>query len=236
MGSKFYPVSEFITNVIGEIPGFTPVDELLSLHSLVIASSCIGGDILEIGSWCGRSTVVMAHALSICGEGKLISVDLFPNKNDWIQNDDKSWSFYTENGIAYHDQTVWDAPYQREIAPLYENNESILDIFLSNINKYKFNDIVHFHKGTVNNLETNNYFRLCFIDGDHSYNSVYNDINYCVNHMPYGGFICFDDAFSSYDGVDSAIKDNLLINKRMVFHQQLTRKFHIVKILPEGCL
>jgi len=234
MISKCYPITKFIEDVISEVPGWTPADQLLSLHSLVLASSCMRGNILEIGSWCGRSTVILAHACKLCGIGKVLSVDLFPKKDDWKQNKDGTWSFFTENGNGFQGWTAWDEMYHHTIKPIYNKNNNLDEIFLANLKKFDVDDVVQYHIGTVKTLHQNNNYRLCFIDGDHSYHAVCTDIKYCLNNMPSGGYICFDDAFSSYDGVDRAINDILILCKRMFFRQQLTRKFHIVKILPEG--
>ena len=224
-----YPVSSFIEDVIREVPGRTPADQLLCLHTLVLASADIPGDILEIGSWCGRSTVVLAHAAQLCGQGMVQSIDLFPEKQDWRQNKDGSWSFSTDGYRAYHDQTVYNAPWQRDIAPLYQRHDGILEIFLASLEKFHVEKTVRWHKGNSASLASGNY-RLCFIDGDHGYDAVTADINYCLAHMQGEGYICFDDAFSSYKGVDKAIHDNLLTNDRLLFHQQLTRKFHVAKM------
>jgi len=44
-----------------------------------------------------------------------------------------------------------------------------------------------------------------------------------------GGWICFDDAFSYYDGVNRAIEDCIINNPGYELCQQMTRKFFIAR-------
>jgi hypothetical protein len=39
------------------------------------------------------------------------------------------------------------------------------------------------------------------------------------------GWICFDDAFSSYDGVNEAIQEHIVDSGKYKNYQQMTRKF-----------
>jgi predicted O-methyltransferase YrrM len=232
---KKTPITSFIDEVIAKVPGWTPPDQLLCLFNLVCASSHIPGDILEIGSWCGRSTVVMAQALQVCGNGRIQSIDLFPARDDWRQNKDGSWSFRTNNTDAYTVQTVWDEPFQNDIAPLYKQHESILDIFLSSLRFFNLEHLVDYHKGNWESFApdaVHRLFRLAFLDADHSVEAVTNDIVFALRHMPNGGWLCFDDAFSSYDGVNQAIEQRVWTNARVSFAHQLCRKFHIAHVLP----
>lgn len=52
--------------------------------------------------------------------------------------------------------------------------------------------------------------RLVFIDGDHSYPAVAKDIGVVERYLLPGGWICFDDAFSSYDGVNEALQKHVI--------------------------
>lgn len=230
------PITSFIDEVIKHVPGWTPADQLLYLYNLIYTSSHIDGDILEIGSWCGRSTVVMAHALKECGKGRLQSIDLFPEKNDWKRNKDGTWSFSVGNVAAYSIQTVWDEPFQRDIAPIYKNYNSILDVFLSSLDRFHVSDIVDYHKGdcdSYKSLHMSKKFRLAFIDGDHSYTATVNDASFALENMPNGGWLCFDDAFSVYDGVSKAIEKTVWQNRRVSSALQLCRKFHIVNVMQQ---
>ena len=44
-----------------------------------------------------------------------------------------------------------------------------------------------------------------------------------------GGWLCFDDAFSTYEGVDRAIRDLVIGKPEFDFSQQLTRKLFVAR-------
>jgi hypothetical protein len=67
--------------------------------------------------------------------------------------------------------------------------------------------------------------RPAFIDGGHDYDFVARDIDNLTPLLVPGGWICFDDAFSTYKGVDRAIEDHILANPGFELSKQLTRKF-----------
>jgi predicted O-methyltransferase YrrM len=71
--------------------------------------------------------------------------------------------------------------------------------------------------------------RLVFIDGDHSYAAVAKDIEIVERYLLPGGWICFDDAFSSYDGVNEAIRKHIIDSGRYQCCQQITRKCFIAQ-------
>ena len=66
--------------------------------------------------------------------------------------------------------------------------------------------------------------RLAFIDGDHSYESVCNDITNVEKYLQIGSWIAFDDAFTVYEGVNNAIIDKVVSSGRYESGQQICRK------------
>lgn len=72
-------------------------------------------------------------------------------------------------------------------------------------------------------------FRLAFIDGDHSYEAVCADIRNVERVLVPGGWICFDDAFTVYDGVNRAIDDLIINSGDYELCQQMTRKFFVAR-------
>src|SRR5262245_8288509 len=87
------PATTRISHIVDTVPGWTPPDQLLALHSLAMATAYLGGDVMEIGSWCGRSTAVLGHAVRATGVGHVWAIDLFPRGEDWRTNLDGSHSF-----------------------------------------------------------------------------------------------------------------------------------------------
>ncbi len=219
------------------IPGWSPVDQLYTLFNLVYLTPDLNGDIVEIGSWCGRSASVLGLAAKLIGNTKIHCVDPFPDKEDWRQNEDGSYSFEVNIGgivySGYRDQTVWKEPFERDIAPLYERQHSTLDIFRQTIFKNDLQDFVTVYRGDstsfARSIGENFKCKLAFIDGDHSYEAVYRDIRNIDRFLVAGGWICFDDAFSGYAGVNEAIEDCIIKNRDYELGQQMTRKFFVAR-------
>jgi hypothetical protein len=128
---------------------------------------------------------------------------------------------------------VWKEPFERDIAPIYEKYQGILEIFTESIAKKQLQSLVIPYKGNSLNfrktVKANFKSKLVFIDGDHSYDSVSQDIQNMDRYLVPGGWICFDDAFSCYDGVNRAIEDCIINNPAYELCQQMTRKFFMAR-------
>lgn len=232
------PVWTQIEEAVKDIPGWSPIDQLYTLFTLAyfIAPE---GDFLEIGSWCGRSSVVLGTAAKLKGN-KLFCLDLFPSKNDWMQNADGSYSFVTEiNGTkygGYQSQTVWQEPFEKSIAPLYEKRNSVMEYFDDSIKNNGLAECVSAHRSTSEYCYVlkaeNKRISFAFIDGDHSYDAVVQDIRKVSEILLPGGVICFDDAFSHYEGVNDAIKEWIIDNPEYIAKKQMTRKLFVAQ---KGC-
>jgi hypothetical protein len=104
----------------------------------------------------------------------------------------------------------------------------VLDVFQETMIRNNFSgivkpwkgDLAHFAKFGPQDLRC----RLAFIDGDHGYDAVCRDIEQAERYLSEGGWICFDDAFSAYEGVDRAIVDRIIGNPTYERGVQLTRK------------
>lgn len=231
------PVIAQIEEMVRDIPGWTPVDELYSLFCLVMATRDIQGDIVEVGSWCGRSACVLAEASRLAGGSMVHCVDLFPERGDWFENPDGSFSMKVaiegRNYGGYQDQTVWREPFLKDIAPLYERHAGVFEIFQDSIRRAGVENLISSHRGDAldffNKQGPDFRCRLVFLDGDHGYEAVCNDIRLVSRHLSPGGWLCFDDAFSTYDGVDQAIRDLVLVNPDYEICQQMTRKFFVAR-------
>ena len=231
------PILSQIEEMVKDIPGWSPVDQLYTLFNLAYLTADFEGDIVEIGSWCGRSASVLGLAARLIGNTKVHCIDLFPERNDWKQNDDGSYSFEVQIGDAIYygckDQTVWKEPFERDIWPLYEKCNSIFDIFTETISKYRLQDLVIAHRGdsTLFAHSTAESFKckLAFLDGDHSYEAVCRDIHNVERFLVSGGWICFDDAFSSYDSINRAVEESIIHNPAYELCQQMTRKLFVAR-------
>lgn len=242
IGEITSPVIDRIEAIAKNVPGWSPVDQLYTLFNMAYLTTDVRGDIVEIGSWCGRSTAVLGMAARMIGNTKVHSIDLFPEKNDWKQNQDGSYSLEVElDGVkyrGYQDQNVWREPFEKDIAPIYEKYNSVLEVFNETLSRYDLRDIVIPFRGDSQHFGASVGIdfrcKLAFIDGDHSYDAVCLDIRNVQKFMAAGGWICFDDAFSSYDGVNRAIKDCVINNPAFDMGRQMTRKFFVARKKREG--
>ena len=231
------PAIDQIERLVANVPGWTPIDQLYTLFQLAFCSANMPGDIVEIGSWCGRSALALGLSARLTGAGKVHCVDLFPEKDDWIENPDGSYSFrVTIDGQTYHGyktHTCWREPFERDIVPLYRRNHRLWDLFQTNMAEHGLQDVIAPHRGNsetfARSIPDTFRCRLAFLDGDNSYESVCDDIENIQRFLVPGGWICFDDAFSYYEGVNRAIEDRILSNPRFEQGQQMTRKMFVAR-------
>ena len=236
MPDKQPPMFSIIEDMIKNIPGWTPPDQLFALFNMIFMNQC-NGDILEVGSWCGRSASVLGLAVKMIGSGKVYCVDLFPEKCDWRRNKDGSYSFNVEvDGRkigAYEKQTVWADVYKEQIEPLYTKNNGIFEIFNKTIKHHNIADVVVPFKGDLDlfmeQMPKNFKCKLAFLDGDHSYEALCQDIKNVEQFLLPGGWICFDDAHVDYEGVNRAIEDKITTNPSYERCAQLTRKLFVAR-------
>lgn len=233
------PVAARIEEMVRDVPGWSPADQLMALFNLAFLTP-VEGDIVELGSWCGRSATALGLAATMSGDCVVHAVDLFPEKSDWRQNGDGTFSFsVTVNGRtvgAYGEQSVWAEPYYRDIAPIYEKHRGVLDVFLDTIARNGLSEVVRPYRGDLQmfaaDAPASLRCKLAFIDGDHGYDAVVADIDAVERLLVPGGWIGFDDAFSCYEGVDRAIVDRVIHSGRYDRCQQVTRKFFVARRKP----
>lgn len=202
----FKDIHFFIKHTIDTIPGFTEYEELLALYLCARSSS---GNIVEIGSWCGRSAVVLAKA----SKHNVYCVDLFPSLEDWQQNNDSTWSISDRAYIKNF--SIFDKTFRDRFLPVYQSDLSLYDIFVENTSC--FSNIIPIC-GTVDNLP-DVLVSFAFIDGNHDTDGVYQDILAIKKRLTIGGIIAIDDFhFNSVKQavLDSNFSDIELITRKLV--------------------
>jgi Methyltransferase domain len=237
--SNQIPLITRIESMVADIPGWSPIDQLYTLHLLGLATAHLPGDFLEIGSWCGRSGVVLGTAARAIGNTRVHCVDLFPELSDWKLRPDGNYQLEVEiNGTvirANEEQTVWAAAFP-QVAQIYQNYQSPRVCLEKQIARFALEDVIRIHRGNSSMFAAglNGQFRckLAFVDGDHGYDAVCRDIAVVKERLVPGGWICFDDAFSSYEWVDRAIGELILADSRFDLCQQMTRKLFVARKKP----
>ena len=126
-------------------------------------------NVIEIGARYGESSEILLNYLNI---DKYIIIDPYESYNDY-KND------------GFNDILI-------------NNNESIMEQIKIKLKKYN-RDII-FHIGYSNDIDIinkidNNSIDLIFIDGNHTYNYVYNDLKNYYPKLKKDGVLCGDDFF-----------------------------------------
>lgn len=231
------PLYETLARAAESVPGWTPVEQLLALYSAVALNRSISGDIVEVGAWCGRSTIALGLAALSVG-CRVHTVDLFPEREDWKQNTDGSWSINMQiegrrvAGCLSH--TVWDEAFQREVLPIYAEGRSPRTRLEQALKEFGVQDAVTVHRGTAQHFvqrdSAPSSARLLFLDGDHSEEAVKADVDALLPLLLPGGLLCFDDAFTGYAGVDRAVADTLAAGGELFDLEpiRITRKLFII--------
>jgi predicted O-methyltransferase YrrM len=214
--SEATSVESTLREVAETVPGWTPFEQLQSLFCLAYGSARLG-DLLEIGSWCGRSMVALGLAARSVGGVHVHCVDAFPERDDWYENADGTYSYRvtTATGVmhGHADQSVWAEPFHRDIVPTYARWGSPLKAFLATRDRFGLTGVVTPHRmdsaAFFAGPGRDHHYGMVFIDGEHSYDAVSRDMDDATARLASGGTLCMDDAFTSYDEVTRAIRQRI---------------------------
>ena len=154
----------------GIIDGFLGATEGYTL--LLLAEKGYGeGEIVEIGSYMGRSTCWLATGSKRAGREKITAIDPFTGSEEH-SNDE-----------------------------VIKNEGSTYNSFLKNLKQMELDDyvvpIISRSEDAVK--KWNKPIRLLFIDGDHTYENVKKDFSMWSPFVIKSGFICFHD-IESWEG------------------------------------
>lgn len=174
-----------LTEEVGDIPGMITLDQGITLYWMAYSQS-IRGDVIEIGSWQGRSTAFLAAACRDSGNGKVHAIDHFrgnPGKE----------RMYSVGSADLSD---------------------LRDRFLQNVERVELRPWVALHAGASGGLiedvrRSVRGTRLIYIDGLHTYEAVAEDLRNYAPLLGAGGLLVLDDYSPSFPGVVAAVKDFL---------------------------
>lgn len=164
------PIPPFIS----EVKGFLDEEEGLRLFELA-SEACSLGPCLEIGSFCGKSTVYLGVACKIKGK-TLFSIDHHRGSEE------------QQPGQPYFD------------ADLIDSKSGLIDsfpYFRTIIQKAGLDEVLvpMVTKSRVAAKDWATPLGLVFIDGGHSYETVITDYECWYPHLLPGGFLVFHDIF-----------------------------------------
>ncbi len=153
------------------VPGFLGEDEARFL-GMTAACAPTQGSIVEIGSFKGKSTVVLAKVAKHYGLGPVVAIDPH-NFND---------------------------PEFEEFRRV--PNATTYDDFLRNLESAGVADMVDVRRAFSGEIAANwnGPIRFLWIDGDHTYSGAKTDFDGFFPHLCPGGVVAFHDALHEYSG------------------------------------
>ena len=156
-------------------------DREVSFLALLASHPTASGDILEIGSYRGRSTIVLALAKRFADvDSDLIAVDPLPNEHPMARD---------ESG-------------QLTARALFEANLKRANVRADvEFHQAYSQDLSQQWKRPL---------RLLWIDGDHSYPSTKRDFDLYWPHLADGGILAMHDVLSRYDGCIRVFTEDVL--------------------------
>ncbi|RII16999.1 hypothetical protein DSC45_14645 [Streptomyces sp. YIM 130001] len=155
--------------------GFMPADEGLALHAAATEAAALGLPLLEVGTYCGRSTILLADAAR-SGGVSAVTVDHHRGSEE------------QQPGWEYHDPTVVDP----ELGLM-----DTLPTFRRTLHRAGLEDHVIAMVGRSPAIARvwNSPLGLVFIDGGHTDEHAAGDYEGWAPHLAQGGLLVIHDVF-----------------------------------------
>ncbi len=165
---------DVIPDFISEVKGFLAEEEGLRLFELAL-EACSLGPCLEIGSFCGKSTIYLGVACKIKGR-TLFTIDHHRGSEE------------QQPGQLYFDADLLDSR---------TGQIDSLKYFRETIKKAELEEVVvpMITRSHVAARDWATPLGLVFVDGGHSYETVVADYKCWYPHLLSGGFLVFHDIF-----------------------------------------
>jgi len=159
---------------INKVKGFLDEREADCLYKLALKAGK-NGPCLEIGSYCGKSSVYIGTA---CRENSTVLFSI----------DHHTGSEEQQPGEAYFDPDLFDEE-TGKVDTLKQFRKTIADFDLEDV------VIPVIGRSALIGSVWKTPLSLIFIDGSHAYESVLNDYNIWANNLIPGGYLLFHDIF-----------------------------------------
>ena len=184
------------------IPGWLSEDEAITLYELARHLPADAPVAVEIGSWQGKSSLVLSKGLKGKARPTLYCIDPF-------------------NGDAGPTDRVL---YGREMGSM---NTSLKETFLNNMKRHGVLDVVHPLAGYSFEFapDFKEQIDLLFIDGNHEFDAVLKDYEQWSPMLRAGGIIAFHDVVMN---PDPDPEGPVLVAKKHIFNNPLWADVRVV--------
>jgi predicted O-methyltransferase YrrM len=140
------------------------------------------GDILEIGSFKGKSTIILAKAAKAAGHGKIhacdpLSLSCSTDPTDAIKEELPRIFYNNLQAHGVQDQVEFFQMRSQELAEIW-----------------------------------NKPLKILWIDGDHTYDGVMKDITFFEKHLEPGAIVCFHDVLHEFEGPIRVFMEKVLLS------------------------
>ena len=185
------------------IPGMCDHEKFCVLCEIARLSPA--GDIVEIGSWWGKSAFILARLARCYGIGKLLCVDPWSNAH-LVQNDERGM---VDKVSAQVDAEEALAVFEMNLLPYNANHVNYLRMpSTDGAQHYRARRDV-----TTSSFGTTSYdghIAILHIDGNHSYAAAKADITAWGGFVVASGWIIFDDYIWPYGDGPQRVGDEFL--------------------------
>lgn len=165
-------------NLVNEVKGFLDEEEGARLYAVAKEASKIG-PCLEIGTYCGKSTIYFGSACKE-NEGVLFTIDHHRGSEE------------QQYGEGYFDPDLYD--YELKKVDTFRT-------FRETMEKAELEDTVVpiVSKSSLIAKMWSTPLSLVFIDGGHTFEAAYNDYNCWAKHIMPGGYLLVHDIFKTHE-------------------------------------
>ena len=185
------------------IPGMCDDEKIGALCE--IARHCTSGDVVEIGSAYGKSAFVLAQLAGYYGIGKTLCVD--PWKSEYLVQHDAAG--LVDESIASYDPDETLRVFEINLRPYNKDNINYLRL-PSSAGAQHYGAQREVHSDAFGTTRYSGGIALLHIDGNHHYDSVFDDARRWSPYLVPGAWIVFDDYIWPYGDGPKRVGDEFL--------------------------